>query len=288
MKTCVSSYSFSRLIGSGEQTQLSIIKIVKNMGFDGIEFTNLDPPKGTSPLDFAAQLREECAKNRLEIVNYTIGAELLNAESLDKEVERLYGEVDIAARLGAKGMRHDATRGFIGADRKFKGFEQSLRPLAEGCRRITEYAGGKGIKTMVENHGFFCQDSIRVEKLITEVGKENFGVLIDIGNFLCVDEPPALAVGRLAPYAKHVHVKDFHVKSGSESNPGDGFFVSRGGNYLRGAIVGHGNVPVKQCLSILKNSGYDGFVSIEFEGMEVPYTGIEIGLKNLKRYLEEI
>jgi hypothetical protein len=45
---------------------------------------------------------------------------------------------------------------------------------------------------MVENHGFFCQDSERVEKLITQVGKENFGALVDIGNFLCVDESPAL------------------------------------------------------------------------------------------------
>ncbi len=95
-------------------------------------------------------------------------------------------------------------------------------------------------------------------------------------------------MGRLAPFAKHVHVKDFHLKSGIEGNPGDGFFATRGGNYLRGAIVGHGNVPVKQCLSVLKKSGYDGFVSIEFEGLEAPCLGIELGLKNLKRFIEEI
>ncbi|NLB36591.1 MAG: sugar phosphate isomerase/epimerase [Clostridiales bacterium] len=288
MKTSVSTYSFSKLIKSGEFTQLSVIRLAKNMGFDGIEFTNLEPPKGVEPKEYALELREECAKNKIDVVNYTIGAELLNAESLDKEVERLYEQADIAALLGAKGMRHDATRGFAGADRSYKSFEQALRPLVEGCRRVTEYASGKGIKTMIENHGFFCQDSERVEKLVTQVGKESFGVLIDIGNFLCVDESPAIAVGRLASFAKHVHVKDFHIKSGNESNPGEGFFVTRGGNYLRGAIVGHGNVPVKQCLSILKKSGYDGFVSIEFEGMEAPCLGIEIGLKNLQRLIIEI
>ena len=38
---------------------------------------------------------------------------------------------------------------------------------------MTEYAAAKGIKTMVENHGFFCQDSDRVEKLVTAVAHPN-------------------------------------------------------------------------------------------------------------------
>ncbi|HZJ77592.1 MAG TPA: sugar phosphate isomerase/epimerase family protein [Clostridia bacterium] len=288
MKTCVSSYSFSKLTNSGEYDQLSIIKLAKEIGFDGIEFTQLAPPKGITPMEYALMLKEECAKNKLEIVNYTIGAEILNAENLDKEVERLCDEIDVAALLGVKGMRHDATGGYKGADKSFKGFDQALHVLVEGCRRITDYAVDKGIKTMVENHGFFCQDSERVEKLVTNVGKENFGVLVDVGNFLCVDESPCVAVGRLAPFAKHVHVKDFHVKSGNEDNPGNGFFTSRGGNYLRGSIIGHGNVPVRQCLSILKKSGYDGYISIEFEGLEEPIMALETGLENLKRFISEI
>jgi sugar phosphate isomerase/epimerase len=43
-----------------------------------------------------------------------------------------------------------------------------------------------------------------------------------------------------------------------------------------------------QCLSILKNSGDDGYVSIEFEGMENALDGISTGLENLKRMLENI
>jgi sugar phosphate isomerase/epimerase len=129
MKTSVSTYSFSKLIKSGEYTQLSVIRLAKSMGFDGIEFTNLLPPKGVEQKEYALDLREECAKNRIEVVNYTIGAELLNADSLDKEVERLYEQVDVAALLGAKGMRHDATRGFVGSDSSFKSFEQALAHL---------------------------------------------------------------------------------------------------------------------------------------------------------------
>ncbi|HOO26470.1 MAG TPA: sugar phosphate isomerase/epimerase family protein [Clostridiales bacterium] len=288
MKTCVSSYSFNNLLRSGEYDQLSLMKKVKDMGFDAIEFTDLNPPKGIGIEDFAKQIREESEKINLPVANYTIGGEFLNCESLDAEVERLHRCVDIAQILGASGMRHDATGGFKGVDRTYKGFDQALRVLVEGCRRVTDYATEKGIVTMVENHGFFCQDSLRVESLVTGVGKENFGVLLDMGNFLCVDEAPELACSLLAPFVKHVHCKDFHVKSGNEPNPGEGFFMSRGGNYLRGAIVGHGNVPVKQCLAVVAREGYKGYVSIEFEGMEENIKAMEIGLDNLKSYIDSL
>ena len=284
MKICVSSYSFQPMLKSGEISQLGLIKKVKEMGFDAIEFTDLSPENGLSEREYAQMLREESERLNLPIVNYTIGAELIN-RPLDEECERLFGKVDVAAILGASGMRHDATGGFEGAKGRFCGFDQALPTLIEGCRRVTEYAAEKGVSTMVENHGFFAQDSDRVEKLVTGVANENFGLLVDIGNFACADDPSDKAVGRVAKYAKYVHVKDFHIKSGSEPDPGRGFFRSRAGNYLRGAIIGHGNIPVAQCIGILKRAGYDGYVSIEFEGIEQTLKGIEIGLENLRRYV---
>jgi sugar phosphate isomerase/epimerase len=47
-------------------------------------------------------------------------------------------------------------------------------------------------------------------------------------------------------------------------------------------------VPVVQCLQVLKDSGYDGVISIEFEGIEEPIKGISIGLENLRRYISEV
>ena len=38
----------------------------------------------------------------------------------------------------------------------------------------------------------------------------------------------------------------------------------------------------------MKGAGYDGYVSIEFEGMEDCIQGISIGLANLKRYVAEV
>ncbi|MFN8442487.1 MAG: sugar phosphate isomerase/epimerase family protein [Caldilineaceae bacterium] len=290
MKIGVSSYSFHRLVKSGELAQIDVIRKAKEIGFDVIEFSTIAVPAGKSLPEYAAELRAEANKVGIEIVNYTIGADFLKGSNgdLKAEIERVKGEVDVAAILGVPGMRHDATFGWAPTYTGIKSFDAALPRLIEGCRAVTEYAASKGIKTMVENHGFFCQESTRVEKLIAGVNHSNFGVLIDMGNFLCADENPTEAMGRLMAFAFHCHAKDFHVKPGTDFPPGSGWFQSRAGNYLRGAIIGHGNVPIVQCLRVMKRDGYQGILSIEYEGIEDVISSIQIGHDNLRAMVKMV
>lgn len=290
MKLGVSSYSYSALMREGKMTQFDIIGKAKEMGFDMIEFAGIDVPDGEDNIEFAKKLHEKCVSENIEMGNYSISADFLYGSNgnLDDEIERLKREIKVARALGAPGMRHDATYGYHKGAPAPRGFADALPRLIKGCRAVTDYAAEYGIKTMVENHGFFSQDSARVEALVNGVASQNFGVLVDIGNFLCADEDPVKAVGELAPYAVHVHVKDFHIKSGSLPNPGDGWFTSRAGNFLRGAIVGHGEVPVTQCLRLLFDQGYNNSISVEFEGIEDPIKGIAIGFQNLKNYIASL
>lgn len=284
MQIGVSSYSYSK-------SSLDIFEIIaeaKKMGFDVIEFAGFPQlPEGETALSFAPRVREYCDELGIRVANYTIWADFLTGSNgdLQAEIERVKDEVRVAHLLGAPGMRHDSSWGWPTTKIGARGFDDALPILIEGCRAITEFAADLGIKTMVENHGYFCQDSERIEKLVNGVDHPNFGVLLDMGNFLVADEDPAQAVGRLLPYTFHVHAKDFHFKSGNEANPGEGWFVSRAGNYLRGAILGHGVVPIVQILGVLKAANYSGVLSIEFEGMEEPLQAISISLENLQRYL---
>ncbi|MHC1696184.1 MAG: sugar phosphate isomerase/epimerase family protein [Eubacteriales bacterium] len=290
MKLSVTSYSFSQLFANGSSNQLDCVSRAKDMGFEAIEFTDLSPHDGSTEEEYAVKIGAEAKRVGITVANYTIGADFLFGSNGDTkaEIERVKRKIDVAALMGATGLRHDATYGFPAGQREYRGFDSVLPALADACRAVTEYAAGKGIRTMIENHGFFCQDSDRVEKLVNTVAHPNFGWLVDMGNFTCADENPVTAVGRAAPYAFYVHAKDFHIKSGMGPNPGEGFFMSRAGNYLRGSIIGHGDVPVRQCLSALKRAGYDGFVSVEFEGMEDALRGIAIGAANLRRFMDEI
>jgi len=167
-------------------------------------------------------------------------------------------------------------------------YMQAVDKMAPYIRSLTEYAEQKGVKTMTENHGYFMQDSYRVEYLVSKVNHPNYGVLIDVGNFICADEDPVQAVSRLANLAFHVHAKDFKYKKSGGAAPLDGWGVTRGGNSFMGTIVGQGDMPVVQTLRILKKSGYDGGLGLEFEGREDNMTALTEGFKFLKKTVDEI
>lgn len=292
MKYGVSLYSYYGALNKKQLKEEDLIRVSKELGFDAIEivdFVNFACETDESPQK-AKWLREEANKYGLEISSFAIGSDFLNGSegNVNEEIKRVKSYVDIAELLGVKKMRIDVTRGYAKDSGVFKSFDTLLPALADACREIAEYAQPKGILIMTENHGFFSQDSDRVEKLYSTVNHENFALLCDIGNFTCADEDPVLAVARVAPYSRYVHVKDFIIKGYNECDPGEGSFKSRAGNYLRGTIIGHGNVPVKQCMRLIKETGYDDTISIEFEGMESYDDALRIGLDNLKKYWSEI
>ncbi len=281
MKISVSTYSFGQYNSMG---MLALVDKTAELGLDGIEFVEGSYTGNEKELD---AIHARIQERGLVPVCYAVGADFINGSNgdLKAEIKRLQHEVDIAHRLGVGVMRHDVTGG-IGGRKYSIGYDDALPRLVEGIREVTKYAEQLGIKTCTENHGFFSQDAARVEKLINTVAHPNFGALVDLGNFMCADEDPWKSVGILSPYAFHVHAKDFFRRAGDRTAPGDGWFQTRSGDYLRGTIIGHGDARISQSIQTLKRKGYDGFVTIEFEGIEDNLLGIEWGLKNLKRFIE--
>lgn len=287
MKISVSSYSFAQYIRAGKMTQFDCVAKAKEMGFDAIEFIDIDgAPDLAAQKENARKIRAEADRVGIVINAYTIGACLYKDSEAERkaEVERLKGQLDVAAILGAKVMRHDVcyALGKTGPSRSFDGM---LPYIAASAREVTEYGASLGIRTCSENHGYIAQDSDRVERLFNAVAHDNYGLLVDMGNFICADEDPALAVSRVAPYAVHAHVKDMRVREAATATCAS---PTRGGRFFCGTAVGEGDIPVKRCLSILKRAGYEGYLSIEFEGAEDCIAGITRGLANLKRFLAEL
>ena len=282
MKFAVSSYSFSQYISAGKMTQLDAVKQAADMGFDGIEFTDLISSKASldEQLEYAKIIKNKADICKINVVAYLVGADLYRGGVA--EVERLCGQLQVASALGASIMRHDVCYSEKHGE-KTVSFERMLPVIAENARKIAEYADTLGIRTVSENHGFVAQDSDRVEKLYNTVAHDNYGILIDIGNFACADEDSALAVSRLAPYAFHVHAKDFRVYPyGTEPKENSRVIVTRGCNKIVGCALGDGDIPVARCLDILKKAGYDGYVTIEFEGVGDCIEEITKGLDFLK------
>ncbi len=281
MKIGVSSYSFRKYILAEKCDYIKICDIAKEMGFDGIEFTPLeDKSYGITddPMKTAREIREHCEKIGLEIIAYTVGADL--RANKENAVRELCAYVDVAEALGAKTLRHDVCYSL--PSEHLYTYKNAIEEMVPYIREVTEYAEKKGIRTCTENHGYIFQAPERVEQLILAVNHKNYGWLCDMGNFLCADAEPQRACTIAAPYTFHVHAKDFLFKNADEDAP-EGFFQTLGANHIRGTVVGHGAVPVKACVKALRRGGYDGWLSIEFEGMEECLPAIKAGLEYLKK-----
>ena len=278
MKLSVSSYSFGQYRQATGCSYLDLCDKAKEMGFEGIEFIDLE---GDDPLKTAREIRAHCEQIGLPVIAYTVGADFM-AEDIEAEVTRVCGCVDVCEALGAPLLRHDVCGKL--PDNPLFSWEDAIAQMVPHIRRVNEYATAKGIRTCTENHGYIFQFPERVEALIRAVGRETYGWLCDIGNFLCVDADVQHAVSVASRYVVHVHAKDFLYKHEAECP--DGFFPTAGRNWLRGTIVGHGVVPVAQCLRILKDNGYDGWVTLEFEGPENCLPALETGQRILKTYID--
>ena len=288
MELAVSTYSLS---GWQRSEGASINDVVDWIADNakGVEFSGLSAQLGDKPLSAAEKLRKRCQKKKLHIVGYCCGAELFHtsAKKLRQQIETLKKEIDIAAKLGVKNMRHDVTRGFPKGWKGKKTFCVVLKTVVPTIRELADYASRYGIKTSLENHGFYMQKSTRVQRLIETVNHTNYGLTLDVGNFLCVNEEPKEAIKRLAKYAIHVHLKDFHVKPKRLAPPAEhGWIYTPSSIAIRGAILGHGNIDLPACIKLLKKSGYNGWLSLEFEGLEESRKGVSLGLDYARKILK--
>ncbi len=287
MKFGLSTYSLQQAIKSGKMDILGVVKWIADAGADHAEIVPLGL-KLVNDLDLVDQIRELAESLHLELSNYAIGANFLcdDPHEFEQEIERVMREVDVARRLGICLMRHDVA--WLPVEKtSIDQFQTHLAKMTDACARIADYARPYGITTSIENHGYFVQASDRVQQLIHAVNRPNFKTTVDVGNFMCVDEDPVVAVKKNIPYASMVHIKDFY-KRPKDKNPGAGWFTTTYGNYLRGSIIGQGDIDLWTILKTIKNSSYDGFLSIEFEGMEECTVGAKISLDNARRIYDEV
>lgn len=303
MKLGLTSYSMNNYIKSGAMSVTDVMRFAKGIGSEHIElvpfgFTLYDDNERKFNEPLIKEIVSLSEEIELPLSNYAVLADLLKHDlsGREAEIERLKRHIDVAARLGLSFMRHDISSFRRPLEENTPtAFEEEFPVAVECCGILADYASQYGITTLVENHGFFVNGSDRVIRLIEAVGRDNFGLLLDTGNFACVDENCTVAVKKCAPYAKMIHLKDFYIRR-SERMTGNGglfrcdsgcWFSSNSGEYmLRGSILAQGDLDVWSTIAIIRDSGYSGCVSVEFEGMEDGKVGSETGL-NAARYILE-
>jgi hydroxypyruvate isomerase len=155
--------------------------------------------------------------------------------------------VDITAEMGVPVMRvYGASRhdGMI--------FEQSLPWIVAGLKEVAAYAGTKGVRLGMEDHGAITAVS-QVKAIVDAVDSPHLGVLMDAGNFQHFGQDPVAAARTLGPWIVHVHLKE--AKRGP-----DGSLVP--------CAVGDGDMDVHGVVEALHDVKYDGCLALEY-GLQV-------------------
>lgn len=280
-----SSYSFHSKLSTSEMTLPQVIEWIAESEGEHLELAVLGDdadspiPNIASDPAYVDRIRAVSEAAGVPLTNLAISADLSTGDP--QQTERVKRYVDLAERLGITRMRHDVVphAGHDGDDTPL--FEQALPSIVAASKEIAQYAATKGITTSLENHGFFVQSADRIRRIIHAVDEPNFLTTLDVGNFVCVDEAPEVSVAQNLPYAMVVHFKDFYIRP-ADAAPGAGWFRSRGGKHLRGAVVGNGDIDLPAVARAITDSGFSGYAAIEFEGWEDCLLGCERGIANAK------
>jgi len=141
----------------------------------------------------------------------------------------------------------------------------------DGLSKLGTYGASKGVNIIVENHGGYSSDGAWLSGVMKKVGMENVGTLPDFGNFCmkngadgCEEEYDKYkGIAELMPYAKGVSAKSHQFDENGNETKSD---------FLR-------------IMKIVKESGFKGYVGIEYEGQELSE---DEGIKATKALLERV
>lgn len=267
VKLGFSSWCFREQLSSGAMSVDDVLDWIAASPGQHLELAGVAFPQGNLVDDssLADAIQAAARRTGVELSGMCIGANFITdtKEEYAEQLAHVKRHIALAAQLGIKFFRHDVAPWGLRPE-SIAIVERAFPALVEASAELAQFAAQHGIVTSIENHGFFMNGGERVQRLVHAVGEPNFGTTLDVGNFLCVDEDPAIATARNLPIATFVHLKDFYVST----TPQDGWLETTGGRYIRGAMFGYGDMDTTKIISDLVSSGYDGYASIEFEGQE--------------------
>ena len=257
----MSMWSVVSAVKAGRIDLMGFIDLAAAQGVAGVELLDFfwsDAERELPPV------KARIADAGLEVAVYSLGNNFIQPEAgaRRQELEDLRRGVDIALELGV-----DLLRVFSGNAREGVSQEQGVEWILEGLAAGAAYAESRGVTLALENHGRFAGRSDQVRDIIEQVGSPALRVNFDTGNFLLVGQDPVEAARELAEWVVLVHLKDIRFADADES----GFVFERpDGQLLTGSVVGEGLVDLAGVMAVLREAGYDGWLSLEYEGAEDP------------------
>ena len=212
-------------------------------------------------LQVARELKAYAEEKGVTFPCVSVGINLVDEDRADA-IETLKRYADIAKLLGSPYLHHTIALNFSDPQYIAENFETFYQRGLEAVREIYDYANELGIRTIYEDQGFLFNGKETFARFLKEVDR-NVGVVADFGNIQFVDENVEDFIPVFSDRIVHVHAKDYIVTPGTSRSKQEDEYTSRGGNYLRGCLIGEGSVRTDEAFKALRAIGYKGFVALE-------------------------
>ena len=204
-------------------------------------------------------LRDNLAKNNLQISN--INAFMMHAIGDHRQlywhpswiepdynyrrvrIDHTKRALTLAKQLGARCVTTEPG----GPVAPGESWKAALDLFVEMIKPVAEHAENEGVLLLVEPEpGLLIETCEQAEEFMRHMTSPAVGLNFDIGHQYCVGEDPAISFKRLAKFVRHIHLEDIAA--------------TRVHHHL---IPGEGAIDFAPVLRAIKESDYDGWVTIE-------------------------
>ena len=272
MKLSCLPVSFYEDIFSGKESVSDWIRFAADLGLEGLDFSVKFFPNQDAHV--LSTICEEVQRVGLELCTLVCYPDFTHpdADQRVREIEQMKTEVQLAATLGAKFARVTAGQNHPGLDRK-----QGVSRVIEGFHQVLDAADKFGVTLAYENHTKgapwkywdFSQPSEIFLEILDHFVDTNLKVCFDTANPLVINADVIALLEAVKEKVAVVHAFDIRTVGNFEP-----------------VLVGTGASPIKDVLSTLKNSGFDGWVSVE-EASRRGTAGFEKAVAFVRRTWEE-
>lgn len=262
MNISVSMYSLVSTVRKENWSVIDFIQYAKQVSLDGVELLDIF---WADQDDIGAELKDvqqALKENNIKVSAYDVSNNFVkpSKEERQKEIDHVIEGIHTAKALGT-----NIVRVFCGDLSDGLTYEDGEQWIIDSLKECAKVAEEEKVYLAIENHGLLAGKSEQVLSIIERINSPYVKSTFDTGNFLLVHEDPLDAFNRLKDQIVHVHFKDFRQKEQNEDVPS---FRSIEGKEVVGVIPGDGEVDLKSIVDGLKQVSYDGWLSIEYEGIE--------------------
>ncbi|MDQ3541466.1 MAG: sugar phosphate isomerase/epimerase [Chloroflexota bacterium] len=235
-----------------------VIRAANDYGYDGIEWRliNGDVVTREFSLDTAQTIAQAVADAGLGVCALDSSVRLVmpRGPERDAQIKEARGMLRVARALGA-----DILRVFPGKYAEDVSDEDAIQWVVEGLESLIPTARQLGVKVVLETHDKFdwprmatrgTTISSFLRQVLLQVQAPEVGLQWDIGNPYVEGESPETTFENVKGNLTYVHLKDMR-----QTSDGTWEYVA----------MGEGDLPIRDAIDWLADSGFTGWLSFEWE-----------------------